>query len=528
MGNVCAHVRAAVLGLLSLFIMSQIAAAQNSSENVSPATTQSTLKSSQPIKVTSPNFILMGRMNAAFASSLMSDLEVFRAAVLDMFDGPESLEDEPITIYLITDRGVYDIIAPFEGSSAFYTGTILGPMIVVNGAFHGADSQALRHSLFHEYMHHLNKRHLGYNIPVWFNEGLAEYYATFEHSTDGQYLVGQRQQDYFYALEDTGWTPIVTLFNALHDYPALDHARSRAALDRQQSFFYAQSWLITHYLKNSPDGISKLRQFFERMDPQRDSEIAFEQVFDMTYWEFEDRLKAYLAADNFPLERVEPTREMSTVSPVVTSMDPGAFRAEQYRLLSYYPNAPDFETRRNKIRADIPTTGETGATVHIIDAVQLIVSQNILSAKDSIDLARREYSEHPQLHTISVLVDFLIWQEDFGKPSAKLRQDLRKAIADNPGRHDFQIMLISTYAISQRQKLPEDILKLVDNLLAARFDISDPSKAMALVPYLRVAKRYDDIERILDSAEVWQPQAALRSSARRTRIDLSIWRTSDP
>lgn len=97
---------------------------------------------------------------------------------------------------------------------------------------------------FHEYVHFLYSTVVEPRVPVWFEEGLAQYLSTAELVGDGKVLIGKLPARELYkamARSDPAWTQI------------LGH---RFALNWERHDFlqsYRSSWAIVHYLLHGTD-----------------------------------------------------------------------------------------------------------------------------------------------------------------------------------------------------------------------------------------------------------------------------------
>src|ERR1041384_7430897 len=72
--------------------------------------------------------------------------------------------------------------------------------------------------IFHEYTHLLIENTL-LDPPVWFNEGLAEYYSTFDVSSDNRKItLGKPIGNHVYLLRER-FMPLEELLHVTHDSP---------------------------------------------------------------------------------------------------------------------------------------------------------------------------------------------------------------------------------------------------------------------------------------------------------------------
>lgn len=475
-----------------------------------------------PIQVTSHNFVLSGRIAPEKAQILVTDLEEFRVAVLDIFDGPEGVETEKIEISYFTDVDDFEAIAPSANISALYFQSVLGARILVNGQVLDHDISQIKRALFHEYMHHLNHNYLGYNIPVWLNEGLAEYYATFEKTADGHYIVGQNLDDYFDALDLGGWTPITVLFDALHEYPYVSGSRDRRTR-RSQSYFYAQSWLIVHYFQNQPGGMEKLRQFIGKLDPLRNSEEAFMEIFGLDYVTFETELKSYMLDQDMESDILTPNREFEPVATQTTSLSTAQLLAERYLMSSLLNPYDDEDAFLVSSKAELSKTGENYAALQIANITNAIQTGEFDVAKAKTRNAKALFPSNAQIAFLDAIVTFGgITQFDRGSLQT-VRSKLKRAIKNHPEKLQLRVYLVSTYPpdTSAGNAVVKEHLKYLIN---AGFEVRNPEFVTAMVPYLEAARHYDVTDRALNIAETWLPDAEGRSGAYRKRIELTFSR----
>ena len=124
--------------------------------------------------------------------------------------------------------------------------------------------------VYHEYVHsvmHLNIRWL----PVWLDEGLADFHANtrFEKS---RIYVGAPS----WRMRVLGLRPLIPMNTLLEVTPISPYYHDESKAD----LFYAQSWLLTHYLffGQGMESGKKLLRFINLLD-DTDQKKAFEQVF---------------------------------------------------------------------------------------------------------------------------------------------------------------------------------------------------------------------------------------------------------
>jgi len=91
------------------------------------------------------------------------------------------------------------------------------------------------HEGFHQYLDAVTR-----TAPVWFNEGLAEYYELAE-TKDGKFTTGQINRDHLARLKKEGVVPLL-------DFVRYDNAAFRT--EGEVSRNYAQAWGVIHFLRH--------------------------------------------------------------------------------------------------------------------------------------------------------------------------------------------------------------------------------------------------------------------------------------
>jgi Flp pilus assembly protein TadD len=221
-------------------------------------------------------------------------LEQFREAYSSLA-GAQSVASPPIVVIAFPDhQSMEPFLRLYQGKPANLAAFFLRGSdenfiaLYLSGA--GADSLD---AVFHEYTH-LLLRHNGLFWPMWLNEGMAEIYSTFETTPDGGIRVGKPHPEYLYLLAHRSWMPLAGLFAVEHD-SADYNERDR------QGIFYAQSWLLTHYLMlgDSPAMKSRFGGLTTLLRQGQSAEQAFTNALGVSLPQMEKQLHGYLERGKF-------------------------------------------------------------------------------------------------------------------------------------------------------------------------------------------------------------------------------------
>jgi hypothetical protein len=141
--------------------------------------------------------------------------------------------------------------------------------------------------------------------PVWFEEGLAEAFSTFEIE-NGKGRLGLPAQENLDYLQYSGLRPLEEFLVATRDDA---HARDN---------YYPQAWAFVHYLLfgNNGELRVKLTEFL-RLQRETDVETAFNTAFGMPYRDVTKDLRAYVEGGRYFVANLDvPDRSAEmTISP---------------------------------------------------------------------------------------------------------------------------------------------------------------------------------------------------------------------
>jgi len=207
----------------------------------------------------------------------------------------------PITVVALKSDKQYGSVAPSKQSMAggFYVPGSDRVYIVLN-LFETDPWRAIAHSLAHYF--------LNYNYPPtqgWFDEGLAEYFGSIyigkqvelggdpelapewhEDIFDNMQRDPNVRQSLTQLLSSPVWMSMVDLFTMKHDGSGVREGT-------HNTLYYAQSWMVVHYLINK-NKLPEAGTYFDLVVNQKMApDKAMVQAFDMSPAQMEDAVKTY-------------------------------------------------------------------------------------------------------------------------------------------------------------------------------------------------------------------------------------------
>ena len=180
------------------------------------------------------NFLVHGEGSEGDLRRHAERLERFDALLRRQLNVPPMDGARKLPVYLVYTNKELRQVNPnlAEGVAGFYSASETDVYAVLNRRS-GDDI------LFHEYAHHFMFQNFPGGYPGWFTEGFAEFFMTASVDNADKVTVGYFNPGRLRTLNEVDWIPVEQL---LTSRPRdLENRRARSA-------FYAQSWLLTHYM----------------------------------------------------------------------------------------------------------------------------------------------------------------------------------------------------------------------------------------------------------------------------------------
>jgi tetratricopeptide (TPR) repeat protein len=245
------------------------------------------------LSVRSKNFLLIGNTNEKQIRQVATRLEQFREVFAQLFPKAVHTTSVPTTVIVFKSDDSYRPFKPNPNVAGYFQSGPDVNYITLTTELRG--SQDPFTVIFHEYTH-LLINNTSPNVPLWFNEGLAEYYSTFSMSEDTQVVLGSPISSHVYVLRENKMLPLRTLFNVDEKSPYYNERN-------KQSIFYAESWALMHYLILGKNGerAPQMANFLQLISANVLLEQAFQQAFAMSFESMEKELREYIKHDRYPI-----------------------------------------------------------------------------------------------------------------------------------------------------------------------------------------------------------------------------------
>jgi Flp pilus assembly protein TadD len=258
------------------------------------------------IEVRSANFTLFSNAGARNTTRIGADLERLRAALSQLMPGLALSSPYPTSIFVFGNSSSFKPYQRvFQGKSlnvgGYFMSRELGNFVAIDGNPKGDETGII----YHEYLHYVLRNNYA-SLPLWLNEGLAEYYSTFE-VTENEAKIGLPLVEHIRWLRGNKMIPLRTLLAINESSPEYNENERRGG-------FYAQSWALAHYLLagNKPERREQAVRYLQLLQEGAPLDAAFQQSFGDTA-ALERELRTYIQSYAFNFSRA-PIRSEADLS----------------------------------------------------------------------------------------------------------------------------------------------------------------------------------------------------------------------
>ena len=334
------------------------------------------------LEVRTPNFLLVTNSNEKDARHTARQFEGMRSVFQKVLPDADLNTSEPILVLAVADQYNLEELEPvaYLGQGQLHLVGYFVSYPERNYVLISLNAPGL-HSyspIYHEYAHFVFGR-VHQWMPLWFWEGIATYYQTAE-LLNGKVELGKADAYLQSVLEHNQLIPLPTLF-------AVDTHSSYYHKEDQGSVFYAESWALTHYLKDKDEReqTHRLADYIDLLQTKDPVAAASEAFGDLDQMLLD--LRKYIAATNYSLSEV----------PVATDVDDSAFAVQKLSI-----------AQADNFRAEFLAHDGRYSDAHTL--LQRILRDDSLNAAAQetscyIDILQREYDEARDLCQRAVKVD---------------------------------------------------------------------------------------------------------------------------
>jgi tetratricopeptide (TPR) repeat protein len=261
------------------------------------------------IEIQSPHFMVLSNAGESEGRKAALEFEEIRALFQHLYPTLRVDSGKPTIVFALKNEDSLKLLIPSYGqnSKGMHVGGFYHPSYDKNFAVIRTDIRGTgplgNRTLYHEYTH----AYFRYNfrgLPMWLDEGLAEYYGNT--SIDSKEAgVGMPNETQIRTLKENPLLPIDQLVTIDRTSP-LYNTREHSGI------FYAESWALVHYLMISPDVREQdlLNKYLRALHATDDPIEAANQSFgDLK--KFSEKLNGYIRQFSFLYRRVPLQAKLS-------------------------------------------------------------------------------------------------------------------------------------------------------------------------------------------------------------------------
>lgn len=374
------------------------------------------------LEVRSPHFLVVTNAGEKQARRVADQFERIRSVFHMAFPSMRVDPNAPIIVIATKDERSFKSLVPeswlqkgqLKRSGMFLRGPEKNYVLLRIDA----EGQNPYHIVFHEYTHLLLSKNKP-SLPLWLDEGLAEFYGNSE-ILGKEVGLGRPSEAHVVLLRENKLLPLDTLFAVNHSSPYYNE-------EDKGSIFYAECWALTHYLmKQRHDNKAPLVDLMTLLSQGVETSTATARAFgDLK--ELQKALEAYVRQSTFYYMRMKGSTEVDEDAFKLRELSPAESAVARGDFLVY-----------NRRYLDAKSLLEDALRLEP-DNAQAQESMGFLEFQlDHRDEAKRRFTQAVKLDSKSYLAHYYYAAMTMqgGTPdaeaSAQIESSLRSAIQINP------------------------------------------------------------------------------------------------
>lgn len=269
----------------------------------------------QWVEVRSPNFSVVTDAGEKRGREVALRFEQMRAAFGTLIRREAVSIPVPLQIIAFRNSKGLRLVAPIWKGKQVDLAGLFQPGEDRNFIALDLSAESKWETVFHEYAHML----LNANYPqtqLWFDEGFAEYYSTIQIGSK-EVQVGRATESSVYILQNTPWLRVGDLFSVGHNSKVYNESGDH------RSVFYAQSWMVIHYLFDTKKLKEAVTYFDLVLNQGLPIDQAIRQAFGMEPKKLDDELRRFFGSNQWVLHTFKTPLNVETANTYqVRPLDP--------------------------------------------------------------------------------------------------------------------------------------------------------------------------------------------------------------
>jgi len=372
------------------------------------------------IEVRSPHFVVATDSNEKQGRRIADQFERMRSVFHAAFPKLQIDPGAPIVVLAVKDEKGFRALEPeaylAKGSLKLGGLFLRGPdknYVLMRLDAEGEHPYSI---IYHEYTHLLLSKAAEW-IPLWMNEGLAEFYENTDiHEKDAE--LGRPSGQNIMLLRQNRLLPLATLF-------VVDQKSPYYHEENKGSIFYAESWALTHFIQMNDfkQKTQRMTDYSVLLAQKVDPIAAATQAFgDLK--QLEKTLDGYVRQGSFSYFKMTTTTEVDDSAFQAQPLSPPQADALRADFLAYNQRATDARSLLDQVLHDDPNNVSARETMGFVEFQQ-----------GHLEEAKKWYAQAVQLDSQSFLAHYYfaaIAMNEGASDDVQVESSLRSAIKLNP------------------------------------------------------------------------------------------------
>jgi Tfp pilus assembly protein PilF len=272
--------------------------------------------------------------------------------------------------------------------------------------------------IYHEYTHFLMAKAAEW-MPLWLNEGLAEFYQNTDIK-EKEVSLGEPSRENIMLLRQNQLLPLATLFKVDYNSPYYHE-------ENKGSIFYAESWVLTHYIqmKDYQAKTHRLTDYAELLAQKVDPVVAATQAFgDLK--QLQSSLEKYVLQAGFNYFKMPASTQVDESTFKVQALSAAQSDALRADFLAYNDRTADARALLDQVVKEDPSNASAHETMGFLEFRQGHVEEARKSYAQAVQLDSQSYLAHYYFAAMSMNGSLA------GSDEAQVESSLRSAIKLNP------------------------------------------------------------------------------------------------
>ena len=373
-------------------------------------------------EVRSPHFVVVTNSNEKQGRRVADQFERMRSVFHVAFPKLQVDPGSPIIVLAIKDDKDFKALEPaaYLAKGSLMLGGLFLRTPDKNYVLMRLDAEG-EHPysvVYHEYTHLILSKAAEW-MPLWMNEGMAEFYQNTE-IREKEALIGEPSGENLALLRQNRLLPLATLFTVDEKSPYYHE-------ENKGSIFYAESWALIHYItiKDHQDKRSRLAQYSELLSQKVDQATAATTAFgDLR--QLQGELEGYIHQASFSYFKMTTTTEVDDSAFTAQVLGPAQADALRADFLAYNQRTADARTLLEHVLQEDPNNVSAQETLGFLEFRQ-----------GHVEEARQRYAQAVQFDSQSFLAHYYFAAMSMNgtmaaSDEAKVENSLRASIKLNP------------------------------------------------------------------------------------------------